>query len=128
MDQIRIWNDESKGRALQAIGALDLKREWRVIIKRWSNNRTLAQNNTMWMAFSDIAEYTGHTIDEIHDYCVGMFLAPTTRTVLGKIVTTPRSTASLEVDEMVKFTEQIHAWAQTELDFKPRHPDNMERT
>ena len=46
-------------------GVLTIKKKW--------NKRSLNQNAYMWLCFETLSEHTGHTPEEIHVLCKGLY-------------------------------------------------------
>lgn len=100
--------------AMEAINSLDSRKKWRVTIAPYVKNRTTDQNNLLWAWYTEISEHTGHTPEEIHEYCKASFLVPKTITV-GKDTLEYRTTTKLTTTEMTDYMDKIRAWAHTEL-------------
>ena len=97
-----------------AVGGLDLTKKWRVTIAPYVKNRTTDQNNLLWAFYTEIANHTGHTPEEIHEYCKAAFLAPKIITV-GKDTKEYRTTTKLTTAEFSDYIERIYAFAAGEL-------------
>lgn len=76
--------------------------------------RTLAQHNFLWVYYSHIAQETGHTPEEIHEWAKGMFLTTGIKKVLGKDVRIKGSTTNLSVSEFSEYVMRIAAETQIE--------------
>lgn len=109
-----IFSESDAVNAVKAIGALDLKKKWRITIQLYRKNRTTDQNSLMWSWYSEIAGYTGHSTDEIHELCKAMFLKPR-QVSIGDNATEYRTTTKLTTAEMSEYLERIRAWAATDL-------------
>ena len=83
-----------------------------VTIERETGVRSYNQNNWLWgMVYKPIADYTGHTEDDIHEYCKRHFLPPVYKTILGKEMKLPSSTTTLNKVEFGEYVEKIRAMA-----------------
>lgn len=101
-----------------AVGGLDLTKKWRVTIAPYVKNRTTDQNSLLWAWYTEISEHTGHTPEEIHEYCKVSFLTPRPIIIEGKNTKHALkyyTTTKLTTTEMTDYMDRIRAWAQTEL-------------
>lgn len=96
------------------VRALDIKKKWRVTIEPYRKRRTTDQNNYMWAMYEEIAKHTGHTPNEIHEWCKAQFAPPCRVRIRGDVVEY-RSTAKLNTAEMSEYLERVRAWAATDL-------------
>jgi hypothetical protein len=89
----------------------------RIDWKRWTNPRTLSQNNLLWMWLTEMAEHfsrkgTVYTPDDMHDLVCHKFLGYEDRRVGNtEIKHQLRGTSTLDKGEFQNFMEQIDAWA-----------------
>ena len=109
-----IRDEPMRAAVCRLIAGLDLSKPWAVKIYPYKKNRTLNQNDLLWVYNAEIAKHTGHTPDEIHEHCKGQFLAPRTVTVNGK-TTEYRTTTTLNTVEMSEYMERVRAWAHVDL-------------
>lgn len=92
----------------------DVRIEIRQRVKARSNN----QNRYMWgVVYEIIASDTGHTPEEIHEYCKAKFLpriffAP--KKGIEELELT-KSTTTLSTFDMEEYLERVRAWAGQEL-------------
>jgi hypothetical protein len=97
-------------RCIEAINALDLESEtdYEVIVRPYKSSRSMEQNNLLHSWLREIAEETGHTVEEIKDYVCSEYLG--SREYLG-INGTPKrrlvSTSELSVEEMSALIERV---------------------
>jgi len=97
-------------RCIEAINALDLESEtdYEVIVRPYKSSRSIEQNNLLHSWLREIAEETGHTVEEIKDYVCSEYLG--SREYLG-INGTPKrrlvSTSELSVEEMSALIERV---------------------
>jgi len=79
-------------------------------------DRTLRQNSYLWgVVYTIIAAETGHTTEEIHEWCKWHFLPRRYVTVGSKTCEAAKSTTTLSTDEFSKYVEQVRAFAGAEL-------------
>ena len=106
--------------------ALDHTKKWRVTIAPYIKNRTTDQNNLLWKWYTEIANHTGHTAEEIHEYCKASFLAPKfIRIGTEKFAVEYRTTTKLTTAEMSDYIERVYAWAAVELEVRLPLPEEM---
>ena len=97
-------------RCIEAINALDLESEtdYEVIVRPYKSSRSMEQNNLLHSWLREIAEETGHTVEEIKDYVCSEYLG--SREYLG-INGTPKrrlvTTSELSVEEMSALIERV---------------------
>jgi hypothetical protein len=93
----------------------------RVVVSRETKGRTLPQNSWLWGAiYPAIADWSGHTVDEIHAVMKDMHGLKTLVTMApagegrfpGQRQTlVPRSTATYTTEEFSTYVERVRAWA-----------------
>lgn len=86
-----------------------------VTVSEIQDDRGLNQLRYLWgVLYKEIAEDTGNSVEDIHDFFKGKFLAfPAS---LGHdVVTTVGSTTTLTYQEMEAFTTSVRQWAAMEL-------------
>lgn len=97
-------------------------------LERKKTQRSISQNNLMWMWFEIIAEawtdFGGptYTRDDVHDYYCQLFLPislPNGKTIGG-------STSKLSTDEMTNFLNRVEAEVTTEFGITLPHPEDVE--
>ena len=97
-------------RCIEAINALDLESEtdYEVIVRPYKSSRSMEQNNLLHSWLREIAEETGHTVEEIKDYVCSEYLG--SREYIG-INGTPKrrlvTTSELSVEEMSALIERV---------------------
>lgn len=94
---------------------LNPEKPWRIEIARHHARRTLSQNKLLWAIYTAIADHTGHTTEEIHEYCKQTFLPRRLVTFDGKDVEIVGSTALLDRPAFSEYVERVAAWAATEF-------------
>lgn len=116
--------DESRRQnAIAHIKSLDLKTKWGVDVKPYKKNRSLAQNNTMWLWLGLIGDFMGESAEDLHDLFKMQFLGYEEKTIAGEPVTRLRSTAKLSTIEFSQYMTKIEMVAK-ELFIVLPYPDD----
>lgn len=102
-------------RVADLVRTLNPQKAWRVEISQHHKKRTISQNKLLWAIYQEVASETGHTEDEIHDYCKIKFLPKRIVNIEGKDDEIPGSTAILDKPAFSEYVERVSAWAATEL-------------
>ena len=95
---------------MEHIESLDLEGDtpYEIIVRPYKSNRSMEQNNLLHSWLREIAEETGHTVEEIKDYVCSEYLG--SREYLG-INGTPKrrlvTTSELSVEEMSALIERV---------------------
>jgi hypothetical protein len=114
--RIIVGNEDARQRAADVLTALNLdKCPWAVSIAPYKRNRSLEQNNLLWKVYTIVAEETGHSPEEIHDWCRQQFLPARFVEINGQAHEVRRSTATLKVDEMTEYLNRVMSWATADL-------------
>lgn len=95
--------------------ALNPLKPWRVEIKRHQERRTLSQNKLLWAIYTEIANETGHSSEEIHEYCKATFLPKRIVSFDGKDYEIVGSTAELDKPAFSEYVERVTAWAASDF-------------
>ncbi len=98
--------------------------EYVLTFSKKKTRRSVPQNSLMWLWFSCIAEETGHTKDEVHDYYCSKFLRHTLEWTYGEESWVTTTTHSLNTDQFKEFLTQVQADAQTTLGIELPNPDD----
>lgn len=123
-----IRDEASRARAIELIGKLDLLKPWAVTVAKAKSKRSIDQNNLYWLWLGIIANETGNTATDIHEWCKGEFLPPVFVEVNGKVREARRSTTDLNTADMTTYLDRINAWAASDLGIILPHPDDRGRT
>ena len=103
-----IRSDGIQARCLRDISNLDYAKPHEVIVKPYKHVRSVEQNNLLHSWIREIANETGHTVEEIKDHICAEFLG--TKDYVG-LDGEPRSrvvaTSELSVDEMSALIERV---------------------
>ena len=85
----------------------------RVVVSRETRGRTLSQQGWLWGGiYPEIADWSGHTPDEIHAAMKELHGLKRLVTMPGCAQTlVPRSTADYSTEEFATYVERVRAWA-----------------
>ena len=104
---------------LRSVAALLLglnpSKAWRVEIAQHQERRTVSQNKLLWAIYTEIASETGHTSDEIHEFCKVKFLPKRIVSFDGVDTEITGSTALLDKPAFTEYVERVTAWASSEF-------------
>jgi hypothetical protein len=79
-----------------------------VTIENMRSHRSLQQNRYLWgVVYPIIAEATGYTVNEVHEWARAQYLAPKVLQVAGKVREVTRSTTELSIGEMVEYVDNL---------------------
>lgn len=79
-----------------------------VTIENLRSHRSLQQNRYLWgVVYPLIAEATGYTDTEVHEWAKAQYLAPKVLRVAGQVRQVTRSTTELSVGEMVEYIDNL---------------------
>ena len=74
--------------------------------------RSYNQNSYLWgVVYKLVADHTGHTENEIHDYCKRVFLPPQFKVILNREIKMPASTRDLNKFDFGEYVDKIIAMA-----------------
>lgn len=110
-----IRDDQSRKVIIGLLERLNLDKPWDVTVRRHRDKRSLNQNRLYHEIIGLIADETGHSHDEIHEYVKAKFLPPRQIEMNGNAITVSGSTATLTTAQMAELTEYVMAWAASEL-------------
>jgi len=88
---------------------------WDVTIKPWRAKRSLQANKRLWALHKLAAEHTGHSVDEMHDFCCRKFLPAGLIKVGGEEIEVAGRSSKLNTKEFAEFMEQCEAFYISEL-------------
>lgn len=95
--------------------ALNATKKWRIEIAQHTTRRTVSQNKLLWAIYTEIASETGHTSEEIHEYCKSRFLPRRIVSFDGQDHEIVGSTALLDKPAFSEYVERVIAFAASEL-------------
>ncbi len=84
-------------------GVLTVKKKW--------NKRSLNQNSYFWLCMQVLAEYTGHTPEELHVIVKGLYCPKKEVGVGKKKYTIPKGTSELTKGEFVELMLNVNVMA-----------------
>lgn len=95
-------------------------------VQREQQRRSLKANAYLWgVVYHEIAEWSGHTADEIHDCMKSLFLPP--RELLfptGEEIPAHGSTRVLNMEEFSEYVSKVKLWA-AEQGLQIPEPDDL---
>ncbi len=86
-------------------GILTIKKKW--------NKRSLNQNNYFWMCMECLAEYTGHSPEELHVIVKGLYCPKKEVKVGKKVYMIPKGTSELTKGEFVELMMNVNVLASS---------------
>lgn len=113
--EFKIYDDTTLNEVVLFLQKLDLTKSFKVKITQKREVRTLDQNRLYWLYMNCIADETGYTPNEIHDYLRGLFLPKEARNVFNDIQINLTSTTTLDTKQMTDYINRIIVWAVSEL-------------
>jgi NinB protein len=106
---------------------LDEAKPFVVTISRYHKKRTLSQNALMWKRYDEVAkalaDETGNSIDDIHQFAKEQWLLPKISEIGGKIVRR-WTTTDLDTVQMKEFLDKFEAWAASEYGIIVSRPED----
>lgn len=115
--EIVVRTEAERTAAIRFIGVLSLEKPIRLTVEEVTKRRTLSQNALMWKWLNEVAdkmaEYSGHTPEEIHDFFKRKFLSPTLVTIAGETVER-YTTTKMNTAEMSAYMDRIYAFVTGE--------------
>ena len=108
MKRYIIRNDGTQARCIRDISNLEYDKPHEVIIKPYKHVRSVEQNNLLHSWVREIANETGHTVEEIKDHICAEFLGTKDYVGLdGKPKNRLMTTSELNVEEMSALIERV---------------------
>ena len=95
--------------------ALNPDKAWRVELTQHQERRTVSQNKLLWSIYTEIASETGHTAEEIHEFCKAKFLPRRIVSFDGEDTEIVGSTAILDKPAFSEYVERVASWAAQEF-------------
>lgn len=104
LDDLDYWREALKGFSGKRV---------RVTLSKETKQRTNPQNSWLWGAvYPAIADWSGHSVDEIHEAMKQLHGQKTLITLPGHAQElVPRSTRDYTTDEFSEYVERVRAWA-----------------
>lgn len=112
----QIDTPDRRSRCAKRVEALPLDgRIWEVTVKPWEPRRSVDANRRLWALHQEAARATGHSVDEMHEYCKLKFL-PRVMVKVGKDEReVPGRSSKLTVKQFRDFMDQCEAFYISEL-------------
>lgn len=107
------------------VNKFEIGEEVWITIENKKSHRSGNQNRLYWLYLTTIAEYTGHTEEELHDYCKQTYLPKRHLILQGKEVSLIGSTAKLSKGEFVEYTFHVQTFAES-LGIKLPNPADLD--
>ena len=108
MKRYIIQSDGTQARCIRDISNLEYDKPHEVIIKPYKHVRSVEQNNLLHSWIREIANETGHTVEEIKDHICAEFLGTKDYVGLdGERRTRVIATSELNVEEMSALIERV---------------------
>ncbi len=86
---------------------------WKITLERYVPPKTTAQNNTLHMWIGELADATGHTLEECKDLVKLNFYPKVEKLIAGRLMVVPKSTTELTIEECSEIMERMLAeWAE----------------
>ena len=105
--QYILTSDNRRNDAIKHIQSLDLNEPYEVIVQPFNKKRSLRQNKTLWNLYKPLADYTGHTEEELHEIFKAACIGYDIFTFNGEKFLKPKSSTRLTVKGMTKMLEKI---------------------
>jgi NinB protein len=88
---------------------------WDVRVSAYQPRRSVDANRRLWALHQLAAQHTGHSADELHEFCKMKFLAHRTVKVAGEEREVPERSSKLNKRAFAEFMEQVEAFYISEL-------------
>lgn len=106
-DTFVFLSDQEEAYYKGLINEIPDKTEFWLAIKEKRPSRTLAQNNYYWLYMDGLANETGYTPEEMHEYCKAKFLEYKTLRIREMYILVSPSTTDLTVKEFMEYIKRI---------------------
>jgi len=90
---------------------------WKITLERYVPPKTSAQNNTLHMWIGELADATGHTLDECKGMVKDAFYPRHEKVIAGRLHIAPKSTTELTIAECSEVMERMLAEWSEYVDF-----------
>jgi len=88
---------------------------WDVRIAEWEPRRSVEANRRLWALHKLAADATGHSIDEMHEFCKLKFLPRALVKVKGEAMEVPGRSSKLTSKDFRAFMDAVEAFYISEL-------------
>lgn len=113
-----IYDDVQRVPFVRFLSNLPLEKPIKVTVEDHKKKRSLNQNSLYFMWVNEVAEkvseYSGHAVDEIHEFFKHKFLTPRIIEINGQTIQL-YTTTKLTTAEMSEYLNHIHAFVTGEL-------------
>ena len=79
-----------------------------------TQSKTISQNAYCWLVFTHIGQETGHTKDEIYDFCLAKFTVMRELELNGEITLIPVRLSGMTKEQTSVFIDQFTTYFRTE--------------
>lgn len=111
-----IDSEDKAKRCANRILALPLDGQiWDVRIAEWEPRRSVEANRRLWALHQAAAQVTGHSIDEMHEFCKYKFLPHAFVNVNGQVIEVPAKSSKLTSKDFRDFMDAVEAFYISEL-------------
>lgn len=124
MERFKISDEVTRGKVIDFINRLELKKPYEIVIRVFCRPRTVSQNNLYWLWLACLMDETGTSKEDLHQYFKEKFL-PVERIVFKSVeIIKTTSTTTLNTREFSRYLDRIHQFAVTELDIYLPWPED----
>lgn len=107
---------EKRSRCARRIEALPLEGQiWDIRIAEWEPRRSVEANRRLWALHKLAADATGHSIDEMHEFCKLKFLPRSIVKVKGEEMEVAGRSSKLSTKDFRDFMDAVEAFYISEL-------------
>ena len=107
---------EKRSRCARRIEALPLEGQiWDIRIAEWEPRRSVEANKRLWALHQLAAQSTGHSVEEMHEFCKYKFLPHALVKVGAQTSEVSTSSAALHTKEFREFMDAVEAFYISEL-------------
>ena len=111
-----IDDEQKRERCAKRVLALPLDGEvWSVTVKEWEPRRSVDANRRLWALHQLAAQSTGHSIDEMHEFCKLRFLPRSTVKVRSHVLEVPGRSSTLTTNDFRDFMDRVESFYIAEL-------------
>lgn len=122
-----IRDEATRKRVLEFLSDLTVKKPWQVTIAPLRKKRSADQNSLYWKWCGIVADETGNTADDVHEFAKARFLPKHFVTIGEETRETRKTTTKLTTADMSAYMEKFSAWAESEMGIPLPHPEDLGR-
>jgi len=108
-------SEPRRAKLLTILAKLPLAKPWEVLVKDYDPKRSTDANARLWALHQAAAAKTGHSADELHEFCKFKFLPHSTMKLGGVTQEVAGSSARLSKKAFRDFMDQVEAFYISEL-------------